>query len=169
MSRTIDTFQNFYKEGREGETFRFSQVVENLELLLSETLALGSVKLAVRVEPEDLACKGNMNALAQVLLSLMQNSIHFLGTRNVQAPEIALRIGREEGGIRLEVEDNGGGIDPKVIPHIFDYHVSSREEGPRSTGIGLGISKAIVEEKFRGSIRAKNTDKGALFTILLPV
>ena len=66
----------------------------------------------------------------------------------------------------LSVEDNAGGIPGDVLPKIFDPYFTTKEQG---SGIGLYMSKMIVERNFKGRIKAANTAAGALVTITIPL
>jgi signal transduction histidine kinase len=69
--------------------------------------------------------------------------------------------------VRVDIEDNGGGIDPAHLNKIFEPYFTTKEEG-KGSGIGLYMSKMIVENNMRGSLLAANTPGGVCFTIDLP-
>ncbi len=67
----------------------------------------------------------------------------------------------------IMVEDNGGGIDEKIIDRIFEANFTTKQK--TGTGIGLYMSKTIIEENFNGKLYVENSDNGALFTIEVPL
>ena len=81
-------------------------------------------------------------------------------------PRIALEIGREENRAVVRVRDNSGGIPPDCIGRIFDRYFSTKGDG---TGLGLYISKIIIEKRMAGCLTVCNVEGGAEFRIELPV
>ena len=68
----------------------------------------------------------------------------------------------------ITITDNAGGIAEDVIGRIFDPYFTTKEDG-KGTGIGLYISKMIVESHMNGVLSVENRDDGAIFKIVLPV
>jgi len=167
MSSTINIFQDFYKEDLKLEKFKIADAYKNVRFLLSETISLNNVKLIENID-EAIEYTGYKDHISQVLLSIFQNSIYFLKLRNIDHLEIIISLYRTDGFIKIELEDNAGGIDESIINRIFDYNFSQRDKEDDSTGIGLYISKLIIEEKLQGKIEVSNTKKGAKFLISLP-
>jgi PAS domain S-box-containing protein len=108
--------------------------------------------------------------IEQVMLNLIKNAVHAMvdgaGTEN---PCITLRTAREGEAIRIEVGDNGPGIEESVQKHIFDPFFTTKEPG-LGTGLGLSVSYAIIHDKHHGDIRVESkTGQGATFVLLLPL
>ncbi|MGE4294563.1 MAG: PAS domain-containing protein [Campylobacterales bacterium] len=88
--------------------------------------------------------------------------------------QITVRLLYEEGFERVEIEDNGGGFAPGAIEHIFDPFFTTKERGRGEgliTGVGLGLylTKMVVEERMGGTISAENAAEGARIVIRLPL
>lgn len=164
MSSTINTFQNFYKDDFEVEVFNLNEAYENLKYILSESIDLINVELVENIDKEiyQKACK---NSISQVLLSILQNSLYFLKSRKIKDPKIFINMKRINNKTIIEIEDNAKGIEPEYIDQVFDYSFSKRNNDEKSTGLGLYISKLIIEEKFSGNIRVRNSRNGAKFSI----
>ena len=165
MSETISSFESFYLESprkcfetREA-ILQGVRIVESLFKLRGITLELDLLD-APKID-------GHQNSLAQVILSLLQNAVDIHTSRQTQNPWVKLR--QESAGeyILIEVWDNGGGIKPEALKRIFDPFYSDKKSP--STGLGLYMSKLVIEEKFGGNIEAKNSDLGACFVITLPI
>jgi len=167
MSSTINIFQDFYKEDLKVEKFKITDAYKDVRILLSETISLNSIKLIESID-EDIEYIGYKNHISQVLLSILQNSIYFLKLRDIENAEVHVSMHGTNNYIEIEIEDNAGGIDEDIIDYIFDYNFSSRDEEEKSTGLGLYISKLIIEEKFQGKIEVFNTKGGVRFLISLP-
>ena len=79
--------------------------------------------------------------------------------------KIDINIKRTSNFNIIEIIDDGGKIDDKIINSIFEPYFTTKEEG---TGIGLYMAKVIIEDKMRGTITAKNDENNVIFTIKLP-
>ena len=112
---------------------------------------------------------GHENEMMQVLLNIFNNSKDAFNDKKEMENKIincSFKIQNNTGVIKIE--DNAGGIPTELLPEkIFENYVSTK--GDKGTGIGLNISKSIIEKKFSGNISAKNVKNGAQFTIELPI
>ncbi|MHB8809861.1 MAG: PAS domain S-box protein [Desulfobulbaceae bacterium] len=108
--------------------------------------------------------------IEQVILNLVKNAVQAVvdgGGR--QKPLLILRTAREDGSVRIEVEDNGPGIDEEKQKHIFDPFYTTKEVGV-GTGLGLSVSFAIIHDKHHGAIEVESAPgKGAKFIVKIPV
>ena len=105
----------------------------------------------------------------QVLLNLIKNAVHAMTDNKTENPCITVRTVKTEEMARIEVEDNGPGIDEETQFHIFDPFFTTKEVG-RGTGLGLSVSHALVVDKHRGNIWVESEiGKGAKFVIELPL
>ena len=82
--------------------------------------------------------------------------------------EVTISLYLENENAIIEIADNAGGISPLVINKIFDPYFTTKEEG-KGTGIGLYMSKVIIENNMNAKLIAKNENKGALFKIIIPI
>lgn len=103
--------------------------------------------------------------LAQVVQNLLENALRF----TPEAGKVAVTVGPTVDGVEIEVADNGVGIDPEDLPHIFDRHYVGRQRRIRNEGSGLGLS--IVEgltERLGGTVTASSKPgKGTKVTVRL--
>lgn len=118
---------------------------------------------------------GYRNELKQVLLNLLKNALDSIEERTLKESEFERRIDLflrlQESQVEIIVQDSGGGIPPAVEGKIFDPYFTTKEQG-KGTGIGLYMSKTIVEKNMKGQIRAENRPasegKGARLRLLIP-
>ena len=164
MSETITNFQNFYKK-TDNTTFNPIISIEQAFKVMDSTLILNQVKIIKEVDSK-ITIYGNSNNLAHVVLSIIQNIIDVIKLRKIENPFIHILLKDTKEHIVLTIKDNAGGISVTPINDIFKPFNS--EKKTPSTGIGLYMSKLVVEDKFKGSIEAKNIEQGAKFIIKLP-
>lgn len=165
MSRTIDDFRNFFREDKEKREFVVNKAVSRILEFVSA--ALESRKVQVRVESDgEVVTTGYQNEYAQVLLNIISNASETSAERRVKEPLIIIRISRENGRSLVCIRDNCGGIAEEIMPKIFDPYFTTREPD-KGTGIGLYMSKVIIEQNMGGSLTARNVEGGAEFRISL--
>ena len=108
------------------------------------------------------------NELVQVFVNLIKNSCDALVESNIENKVININSYENEDYLFIEFEDNAGGIKNDVITKIFDPYFSTKNN-KNGTGLGLYMSKTIIEEHSGGNIDVYNTDFGAKFIIKLPL
>jgi signal transduction histidine kinase len=100
----------------------------------------------------------------QVVMNLVANALYACA----ESGEVTVRTRPEPDGVAIDVIDNGGGIDPAVLPRIFDPFFTTKPVG-QGTGLGLSISHQIVEDH-GGRMEAQSVPgQGAHFTVHLPL
>jgi len=165
MSETISNFENFYKKS-DRSYFNPSISVEQALKIVDSIIKLKEIKVVKNIN-STAKIYGNLNALSQVILSILQNALDIIKIREVSNACIKIDIKDEKEKIVISIEDNAGGIKEKPIENIFKPFISKKKVA--SSGIGLYMSKMVIEEKFNGKISARNTQDGALFIITLPI
>jgi signal transduction histidine kinase len=166
LSETIDDFRNFFREDKEKTNLVLSDIIDDaLELMLS---LLHEEKISVDVKNR-CRCVINSypNEILHVVLNLLSNARDVLIEKDIQAKYIEIRMSHDDRYAYLEVEDNGGGIDEEIIERIFDPYFTTKGEG--GTGLGLYMSKLIIERHCRGLMEVKNGEKGAVFRLSFPM
>jgi signal transduction histidine kinase len=162
MSDTITNFEDFYKAG-ESEWFDPSDAVRQAVNIVEKILSLQEIRLILELDGSA-RIFGQRNGLSQVVLSALQNSIDKHRTNRAKDKWIRIALA-DSSPLTLIIEDNAGGIDAKPIEAIFEPFFSSKKSS--STGLGLYMSRLVVEEKFGGTIGARNSTEGAIITITI--
>lgn len=163
LSKTIDDFKEFYTKSKEKEIFMVKDVINNSITILSADLKTHNIELEISFETfEDIKIFGVKSELSQVLIAIISNSIDVL--KNIKNPKIKINILSNSDEVNICILDNGGGIKLKNIKKIFEPYFSTKEEG---TGIGLYLSKMIIEESFAGKILVENKKEGVLFSLFI--
>lgn len=167
LSQTINDFRNFFKLIKHKEKTTLESIVEETLGIVKPLLINKNITVLSSYEchKELLTFRGE---LGHVVLNILKNAEDVLLENHVENPMIRIRTFCDKQSAHLAIEDNGGGIDEVIMSKIFDSYFSTKsyKEG---TGIGLSMSKTIVEEHCEGKLDAINTDKGVCFTISLPL
>jgi PAS domain S-box-containing protein len=164
MTGTIDDFRDFFKPSRQPEFFAPLRQVENCRDLLDPSLRANGIELVVG-GTADIMLHGYPGEFSQIILNLIGNAKDALLERRVDNGRIAIEVRARNGRIVVTVTDNAGGIPSAHMEKIFDPYFTTKSKG---TGIGLYMTKTIIEQHMHGIIRAENGAAGALFTIELP-
>ncbi|HAL86296.1 MAG TPA: hypothetical protein DCM31_05115, partial [Deferribacteraceae bacterium] len=151
MSRTIDDFKNFFSPSKPVEEFCINAALKEVISIIEPNLRFHGIRVLMKVQ-ENIFLKTYRNEFCQVLLNIIQNAKDVLSIRRITDPKIEIRItaGREKTVIRIS--DNGGGIDHNAMERIFEPYFTTRPDGQ---GIGLYMSKIIIEKNIKGTITAK--------------
>jgi len=165
MSRTIDDFRNFFRHDKQKSVISVVALLHGTLGLVSASLCHLNIEIDIDA-PDHLAVFGYPNEYAQVILNILANARDVLSERMVAAPRIRIRVFAEEGNSVVTIWDNGGGIDEQIITRIFDPYFSTKAVG-KGTGIGLYMSKVIIEQNMGGTLNVRNIDGGAEFRIEL--
>jgi signal transduction histidine kinase len=165
MSSTIDDFRNFFKPNKEKTSFSLKKAVhETLEIL---SASFRNNNITVHIEGEkDVVAYGFPNEFFQVMLNILNNAKDAMLANGVRRGEIHVVIAHRDGQAEVTIRDNAGGIPEHILPKIFDPYFTTREKG---TGIGLYMSKMIIENNMEGRLEARNCEGGAEFLISCPL
>ena len=164
MSQTIKNFEDFYKKS-DNKEFNPKESIEQALKIVDSIINLNEIELKKEFNTST-TIYGNSNALAQVILSILQNSLDVIKSRKIINPSISISVKEEKNNLIITIVDNAGGIKEKSIETIFKPFISTKTIA--STGIGLYMSRLVIEDKFKGTIEANNNEFGAEFTIRLP-
>lgn len=163
LSSSIDDFRSFFRQDKEKSIVSFNQIIDNSVELVGALLKNHNISLYI-----DEQCKCTIytykNELLHVVLNLIKNAEDELLSRNVEKPSIYIRTFHLDGDVVMEIEDNAGGIEPHYMEKIFDPYFTTKEENG-GTGLGLYMSRIIIEEHCNGKLDVKNGEKGALFQL----
>ncbi len=167
MNRTIDDFRDFFNPASQEESFLIEDSLRACVNFVEEQLRLSRITLDMSLE-EGLSAFGHQNHFSQVVLSLLQNAMDALADGDRDEKRIWIRSDLKDDRIRIRITDTGNGIPEAVIGKIFEPYFSTKgkQEG---TGLGLYLSKTIIEKNFGGDITAANSLEGTCFTVILPV
>jgi PAS domain S-box-containing protein len=163
MSKTIDDFRNFFKPDKEKNRFRVQEAITDTLTLLDGSLHNPSIKVEI-VANDDPVINGYANEFAQVILNLVINAKDVFTEREVSDAKLTITVSSENGFAVVTVADNAGGVPEEIIDKIFEPYFTTK--GPQGgTGVGLFMSKTIIEKNMGGKLAVCNKENGAEFRI----
>jgi len=157
MSDTIDDFKDFYAPHKEKENFSLSDATQETLGIMKNTLKHNDIEVELIVK-EDSTLHNYKNEYKQVLLNLLSNAKDVLVERVTKIPKITIVIEKNS----VSVEDNAGGVKEDILERICEPYFTTKEG---NSGIGLYMSKMIVEKNMGGTLSVTNTSRGAHFDI----
>ncbi|MFZ2948591.1 MAG: cache domain-containing protein [Desulfuromonadaceae bacterium] len=163
MSQTIDDFRYFFRQDKKMTRFAVNQTVAKAVAFISPSLNDKGISISI-IEQSEADVFGYSNEYSQVLLNILSNAKDVLVEKNIADPRIDICISRAGDHSVITITDNGGGISEDVMPKIFDPYFSTKEK-MQGTGIGLYMSKIIIEQNMGGSLTARNVAGGVAFII----
>ena len=163
MSQTINVFQDYLKPNREKSQFSVDRIIAKTISLIEENFNYQNIRIVV-ASTGDPQVYGFPNEYGQVLLNLLMNARDTFLERGVTEAQITVRSWMEHGRAVTTITDNAGGIKEEILGKIFDAYFTTKELG-KGTGVGLFMSKNIIEQNMGGSLSARNVGGGAEFRI----
>ncbi len=164
MSKSMEDFKNFYKPKKDKEDFYISVACKDAVSLIKDSLQSARVKLEFIIK-DDLKINGYKREYSQVILNLLLNARDALVSNDVEGKSITLMIDSRDGFSVVTIKDNAGGIKEDIMDLIFEPYFSTKKI--QGTGLGLYMSKMIIEKNMQGKLSVKNDSDGAIFEILL--
>ncbi len=163
LSQTITVFQNYTVPDKGKSLFSVEQVIDNTVQIIGESLKKAGITLNVSSTGNP-QIDGHPNEYGQVLMNLILNAKDALLEHKSDNPRITLLSWSENDRSVLTIDDNGGGIKEQILDKIFDPYFTTKELG-KGTGVGLYLSKTIIEKSMGGRITVRNIEGGSEFRI----
>jgi len=167
MSSTIDNFRAFYQPDCGRQLFDLYHTVTEAISLVREELESHAISITL-VEECDSVINGYKKEFSQALLNIIQNAKEAILSRQPPLPFVEIVCSQNEGSALVTVRDNGGGIPSELIDKIFDPYFTTKFMS-QGTGVGLYMSKMIIEKHMGGRLSVTNNAAGAEVTIELPL
>ena len=165
MSGTIDDFRNFLNPDKIVMRFNVKDVVETTLSMLEDSFRETGVDVKIVAE-NAIFIEGFRNEYAQAVMNILINARDVFRDRKVANPRLTITISKNDGKSVVTFADNGGGISVEIIDRIFDPYFTTKTTD-KGTGIGLFMSKMIIERNMQGRLSVGNVGDGAVFRIEL--
>ena len=166
MSQTIDDFRHFFEPNEVEKHFNVEEYIQSAINIIEASLTYSHIELEIINPAEPIFVKGYASEFSQVILNLLDNAKDVLIEREIKEPKISIETKLVNNTVRISIKDNAGGIDVSIINKIFDIYFSTKRSKGGS-GLGLYMSKLIIERKQQGELMVSNVRDGAVFCIVL--
>ncbi|MDA3907995.1 MAG: HAMP domain-containing sensor histidine kinase, partial [Sulfurimonas sp.] len=170
MSKTIDVFKNFLSEDHNDkkiEIFSIERAITESLQLVDSIFDNKKIAIEVNLDQESFAC-GSISEIEQAILIILHNAVDAITGNNEKNGKITIECMIEDENNIIKIYDNGGGFDLSIIHKVFDAYFTTKHPS-QGTGLGLFITKTIIEIKFNGTIESYNSKEGAVFVIRIPL
>ena len=164
LSETIDDFRSFLQDRDNKEPVFLEDIVRDVMKIVHPLMERSHIALVTEFGADE-RVDVYVNDIKHALLNLIKNAEEVLMERNIQEPQITIRTKKEANRVILSVEDNAGGVDEDIASKIFNPYFSTRLS-KNGTGLGLYMSKMIMQEKHNGSLEFHNSENGAVFEMI---
>jgi len=165
LSHTIEDFRNFFKPDKERSSIKLADVVDNTLTIIADSLKANAISLEIDIE-DNIRVLTYERELIQVLINIIKNAKEALVDAQSKDPYINLSVVKQDDKIIIKICDNAGGIEKDNLSKIFDPYFTTKDE-KTGTGLGLYMSKTIVEKHLLGILSVQSDEKGSCFIISL--
>ena len=155
LTTTIDDFKNFFRSDKIKTKTKIQNTIKNSLKMIQKDLEVKNIEIKVNFQSQiDISIYEN--EIMHVFINILKNAKEKLLEENIENPRIEILIMDLEDGVKIEIQDNAGGIEEENINRIFNPYFSTKKE-KNGTGIGLYMSKIIIETNHKGIISAYNS------------
>jgi len=165
LSDTIDDFRNFFMLNKEMEITNFHKEIKGTLNIIGESLLYNKIEV-IKEENSRKEFATYPSELKHAIINIIKNAEDVLVEKKVKNPTIKIKTYELKDRVVLQISDNGGGIDDNIIDKIFDPYFSTKTK-KSGTGLGLYMSKIIIEDHCHGLLNVSNNDNGSVFEIML--
>jgi len=166
MSKTIDDFSNFFNPNKEKELFSLKDSIEESLLITKKMLEKQNINIQYKLD--ETKAFGISNEFSQVIINLLQNSADAFKDKTFLKKEIEITSFVEKKFTIIEYTDNAKGIKEDTLDKIFEPYFTTKHQS-NGTGLGLFMSKMIIEKSLNGEVQAKNYKDGLKIKIKIPL
>ena len=164
MSNTIDDFKGYLEQKNQKSVFPLTYSVQKSIDVFNVNLE-ENITIMIGIEC-DVKCYGYDNELQQVLLVLLNNAKDALINRNIHQAKIKVSIIQDDLHVNITISDNAGGMTKSIMNKVFEPYFTTKHKS-QGTGLGLYMSRKIIEERFNGTMDVENLNDGTCFKISL--
>jgi len=166
LTSTIEDFRNFYKSNKKKELVPVNKPVQMAVNIIKTSIESKHIKLIVKHNSNQ-KIEIYKNELMQVLLNILKNSLDQIISQNISEPYIHINTTCIGNLTKIEIYDNAGGIQKHILNKIFDPYFTTKDEH-NGSGLGLYMSKVIIEDHHKGQLQIRNKGEGIHVKILIP-
>jgi signal transduction histidine kinase/ABC-type nitrate/sulfonate/bicarbonate transport system substrate-binding protein len=165
LSDTIDDFKTYFHPDRVATTIVLNEIIQKVIKFIAPRLKKNNILIKVECEDE-MELTTYFNELLQVLLNIINNAIDAYETSSVPIKNITVNCQTDKKKLKIFIRDNAGGISETILHEIFEPYMSTK--GKNGTGLGLYMSKMIIEKQFSGNLNVESSRGTTTFVIEIP-
>ncbi len=165
LSDTIDDFRNYFKPTLNRQETLLSDIIARSIKFTSHYLLSNDIEVQNRLE--DCTLLVIRNDVIQVFINIIKNSIDAFVENKIKNRKIEISSYIEKSSVHVRIKDNAGGISVDIIDAIFDEYFSTK--GEKGTGLGLYMSKMIIEKRYKGEFDVFSLNDETIFDVRLPL
>jgi C4-dicarboxylate-specific signal transduction histidine kinase len=164
LSNTIEDFRTFFMKEKENVDFNIQDAIKSALTIVGKALENNQIILKINTI-NDFELNGKQNTFAQVIINILNNAKDILVSNHIENKIITIKYGTNKLNVNyITIEDNAGGIPKDILSKIFEPYFTTKFKN-QGTGIGLYMSKMIIENQMGGKLEASNSTIGAIFKI----
>ena len=168
MSSTMDDFRSFFQARDEKKIFQLSLSSRKLIGMFIKNFKSHNIEIVLHENsPESIEVFGYENMYKQAILNLIVNARDEIKEKNPQNPTIDIKLDKDDSFGIISIENYAGNIPKDIMDQIFVKNFTTK--GNNGSGIGLAMTKEIIEDFSNGKIEVENTDFGVIFTLFIPL
>ena len=167
INTTIEDFRDLFKATNNNNDIAIDELITKSLTIIKPIVRENRINLDLNISIKNII-NIPVGLMMQVILNIVKNSIDILKINKIQNPIISINAYQDNINNIIEIIDNGGGIPLDILPKVFEKNFTTKH-GEDGTGIGLHMSKKIIETKINGTLEARNDDNKAVFTITMPI
>lgn len=165
MSNTIDDFRYFFNPIANEEYFKPYEVIKSVLFMIEERIKLDGIDVKILGNTKNTELYGLKSQYSQALFNIINNSVDALEEKDIETKELIITLDKEGEKVICTIEDNAGGVPEEQLKELFSMYYTTKSQ-KKGTGLGLYISKTIIEKSLKGSIECYNGEQG-LKTIII--
>jgi len=167
LNNTIEDFRDLFSPENNLSNIDLSSIINKSLTIISPLLKKENIKLEKELK-DNAKVSINVGLVMQVILNILKNASDILVENKIKKPIIKIKTYIKRKRCIIKIMDNGGGIPKDILPHIFDKGFTTKGD-THGTGIGLEMSRTIIENKVGGKLTANNVGEWAVFNIKIPI
>ena len=167
LSSTTDDFKNFFNPNKSKVRTSLTAPIKNALNIIRLPMKRNGIEISTDFKT-DIEFMMYPNEVTQILLNLFKNSEDNFREKKIRDPKIIIATLLQDNNAIIRIYDNGGGIPANIAKHIFEPYFSTKKD-KHGTGLGLYMSKMIMEEHHNGKLRMKNQYKGVTFELAFQI
>ncbi len=167
LNITVDDFRDLFRGETELTPISLGNLINKSLTIINPLIKKESIEVIKDIE-SDVEILVPISLMMQVMLNIIKNAIDVIIEKDIKDPKIKFKTYIKKNRCVIKIMDNGGGIPYDILPYIFDRKFTTKGAF-HGTGIGLNMSKIIIESKVGGKLTANNVGNWAVFNMKIPL